>query len=436
MISIVGCFLGFFVITIFSFRNWSIFICTTIAAFVVIFTSNMPIVDSLSNYFFGGMGNYFAAYFGIFLYGGILANIFAASGAAESIAHGVMKVLIRSDASQQKRQIMSLFAAIMIGMIFTFGGILSTVVMLTMFPIVMSIFKEADIPKKYIVGVLLGATNTFVQTTAGTPQPTNVVPMTILGTSSTSGLIPSTIASVIELALILYGLNWMITRSKQRGEHFSEDENKYKKKGDALPNIWVSLVPLVIVFALFNAFQLNIVLCLIIGCICAVIVFWKHLDNAVNAAGEGAKVASLTMATMCPIIGFGTLVQATPGFTSIQDSLLNLNIHPVLIVMISVTLLVFLTGGPATGQQLVLPAIIPTVIGKFGLSPALVHRISAFTACTFDSMPYSGLFIMLNQRADTKIKDTYPAVFFTTVIVTTIGAWIVTGLLILFPGWA
>ena len=103
------------------------------------------------------------------------------------------------------------------------------------------------------------------------------------------------------------------------------------------------------------------------------------------------------------------------------------------VCMIAVAFLCALTGGSTTGQSIVLPIVGPILQAK-GMSPAVIHRIAAFSATTLDSLPYSGTILMTITHADERMRDAYPAIFVSTTLATTLAAVVVTLLLYLFPG--
>ena len=102
-----------------------------------------------------------------------------------------------------------------------------------------------------------------------------------------------------------------------------------------------------------------------------------------------------------------------------------------MLCVISVAFLCALTGGSTTGQSIVLPIVQPILESK-GLAASVMHRIATFAATTLDSLPHSGTILMTVTYSDLKMKDSYPAIFVTTTVATTI----VTLLLWLFPWMA
>ena len=148
-------------------------------------------------------------------------------------------------------------------------------------------------------------------------------------------------------------------------------------------------------------------------------------------------VASLTpVGSIGAVFAFASVVQKTDAFSKIVEMLLGMEIHPILFCIIAIAFLCMLTGGSATGQQIVLPIIMPVVQSSGLISLAAMHRIGSFAATTLDSLPHSGTILMTTSHADTPMREAYPAIFVTTTLATVTGTIVVALLLWLFPGLA
>lgn len=350
-----------------------------------------------------------------------------------------MKRCMPVNASNGKKQTLAILVVTLMGTILAFGGILTTIVVILLYPIALAVFEQADIPKKFILGVLANGTFTFALTMPGSPQVTNIVAMNFLGTSSTAALIPGLVGAAVEIVVVLIIMNKMINKARAAGEHFSYDpkDNRYdpeKKK----PSMIAALAPLVLLFVMFNVLHVAIEICLAVSVIVALALFFPFLreEGILKVANQGAVNALAPICTVGAVVGFAGVVSSTAAFQSIVDAVLGMSVPPMLLMIVCTVLLYALTGGSATGLTVCLPMIGPYVVNTLGIAPSVVHRVCTFAATTIDTLPYSGAILMFLPISHMKLKEVYPATFVTTVISTTAGTIAVALICWLFPALA
>ena len=140
-------------------------------------------------------------------------------------------------------------------------------------------------------------------------------------------------------------------------------------------------------------------LAILIGCI----LFHDKLDirSAVNdgaASGLGALIATSS------IMGFGSVVSASPAYGIVTDALVNMNIGPLATALIS-----------AGGLNIFLSSM-GGYLASTGLNTAMLHRVVCIASSGFDAMPHASGMVVCNQIAKTSQKDTYKHVFITCAI--------------------
>jgi H+/gluconate symporter-like permease len=435
---IIGIFLGFIILIFITYRNWSVYLATFLASAVVILFSGLPLIQTLTQSYIGGIGAIFSSLLGMFMFSSVMAKLYAVSGAASSISLTLCNTFLKKNQSEGKKQTLGLLIVIFASALMCYGGINAAIVIITIYPISLIVFEQCDIPKRFIPGVILGGSVTFALSGPGVPQPTNMIPMQILETPSYAGLIPGIIGMIVEIVVIVGLLNYIITKARKSGEHFSygtkdivvATDNKY-------PSFWIALIPLVTLFIMFNVFELDIMICTLISSLVSLILFYPYLEKSQikSHVNDGFVSALLPVGSIGAVFGFATVVQEVPAFQSIVNSIIQLDINPYLLSVIAVAFLCSLTGGSTTGQAIVLPIIRPILEGM-GMTPLVLHRIAAFSATTIDSLPHSGTILMTVNHTDLKMKDAYPSIFITTTLATIAGTSVVTLLLYFFPGLA
>lgn len=436
MIGILGCLLGVLIVIYLCYVNWSIYIVAIIGALVAIIFNGLPILETFNDVFLPRMGSFYIGYFTIFLFGSIKAKIYAESGAAISIADTIMKTFLTESASENRKQIMAILVITLMGTVLAFGGIITTIVIMLLYPLSLAIFEKANIPKRFILGVLAIGTFTYALTAPGSPQVTNIVAMNYLNTSSTSGLIPGILGAIVEIIFSVIIINKMITRAKSRGENFAYGAKDivYIDSIDR-PHMLISLLPLGLLFVLFNVFHIDINICLVLGCILSLILFRKYLKHVgiVKVLNEGATAALPSVGTVAVVIGFASVISSTPAFQSILDSILTMNLPPMMLLIICVVIMCALTGGSATGLTVSLPIVAPMLINQLGMEPEVIHRVGTFAATTADTLPKSGAILMFLPICNMKLSEIYPPTLIATVLSTTAGTIVVALLLYFFP---
>lgn len=403
---ILACILGFLVVIILVYRDWSVYLSTFAGLCVVVLLSGSDFMTAMTETYTKGVFTAINSFLFMLMFGCVQSSLYRESGAAYSIASTIMHKLIREDTSNTAKNIIALSIIMVIGTLLSMGGIIAGVVIVLMYPIALAIFEHCDIPKRFILGVLGASAYTFTLTLPGSPEVTNVAAMSVLKTSSTVAAIPGIVGAVVEVVVILLVMNALINHARHNGDHFQRHpEDPYMDETSEKPPFFLSLIPLFVLFVLFNFFNLHIVLCLIFSCLLSIVLFWKWLKpKDVKHIVCQATVDSIPM---------------------------TLNVGAICAVVVAI--MCMLTGGSSTGQLIALPIIAPRLM-EMGLSVDIIHRVSVFAATTLDSMPYSGSILMLLPMCHMKLKEIYPAMFITTVLATTCGTIAVCLMCVFFPG--
>lgn len=80
--------------------------------------------------------------------------------------------------------------------VLTYGGVNLFVVAFSVYPMALSLFKQADLPRRFIPAALAFGSVTFTMTSAGSPEIQNWIPIEYLGTSPYAGWEVSIIVAV------------------------------------------------------------------------------------------------------------------------------------------------------------------------------------------------------------------------------------------------
>src|SRR5690606_38473920 len=154
--------------------------------------------------YMAGFSSFVESWFFMFLLGSIFGKFMEDSGAAESVAAWVISKLGPKSAP---------FAVVMACAILTYGGGSVFVVAFSAFPIALSLFKQANLPRRFIPAALAFGSVTFTMTSAGSPEIQNWIPIKYLGTTPYAGWEVSLIVAVAMASLGFWWLHRMLRRA-------------------------------------------------------------------------------------------------------------------------------------------------------------------------------------------------------------------------------
>jgi len=428
MIGIIGLLLGIAVLIIGAYKGLGALPLTILAGLVVIFTNGMEVWPSFSDFYMTGYVGFFKSYFLIFASSALYAKIMEDSGAAISIGYKFI------DWFGAKRAMLVVFLATCA---LTYGGVSLFVVVFAIAPIIMVLFKAADIPRRLAMGPLLAGAATLTMTCLpGTPQLTNVVPTSFLGTTLTAAPGLTMIGAALFLVLEYAYLIWEERRLKAAGEHFTfpagKDLSAYQIDRDKLPPALQSFIPMIIVVGMIVGLRTIItdssalvVLAMLVASAVAIGFNWNRLPDKLALVNAGTSGAITAVAGPCAVVAFGTLVQNSPSFQMIVDWVLSFDMNIYVTAGLSTAIISGITGSSSGGLRITMQTLSEQYIAS-GANLEIIHRLSAVFAGSLDSLPHSSaLFLMFSYLGITH-KEGYRFVGFTSVVIPTIVGTILT----------
>ena len=317
-----------------------------------------------------------------------------------AVAVGLKKSVLRDTLKPGLQQFLALLVIDLIPGILGLGGVITSVALLLCYPIALSILEAYNIPKRFSYGALALGCFSWCIMVPGAVQTTNIIPQSFLGTDAMALAVPGWIGGIFWAIGGTVILNILVTRAKKKGEVFEYGPNdKRFEVSDKLPNFWLSLVPLVFLFVIYNALN------------------WKFLKpvGILSVLNAGAAQSIAPMATVGAMVGFANVVTSTEAFTSLTNALFGMDIPPVLLVILFCGIIAALTGGSGTGFLVSLPILAPTLLAQ-GVDPEMIHRVGLFAGTAFSMLPYSGVILMFLPISGLKLKDIYGQVFWTMVV--------------------
>jgi H+/gluconate symporter-like permease len=384
-------------------------------------------------------GDFIVQYFPVFLLGAIFGKLMEDSGSAEVLANATIRRL----GSERAMLAVVLSCAAM-----TYGGVSLFVVAFAVFPIAAAVFRRADLPKRLIPGTIALGAFTFTMTALpGTPAIQNAIPMPYFGTSPFAAPGLGILTALIMFAL---GQLWLerraratsegygdhpdaaphadtALRERAAGEGFDIAEIPAEARPAELPPLMVAALPLVAVIAINLAFTAlvipamdtdylaapeygattidsvrgiwSIIAALVISIVLMIAVNWSRLPRLTASLDAGANASLLPIFNTASLVGFGSVIASLSAFALIRDSVIDIGgDNPLISLAISVNLLAGMTGSASGGMSIALTTlggVYLEMAQAAGISPDLMHRVTAVATGGLDALPHNGAVITL-----------------------------------------
>lgn len=420
MLSMIGLVGGLVLLIILTLRGWNLFISAPLCALLVALASGLPVftgeVNFVENYM-NGFSGFVAAWFFMFLLGSIFGKFMEDTGAADSVADWIINKIGKKQA---------VLAVVLACAILTYGGVSVFVVAFSVYPMALSLFKDANLPRRFIPGALAFGSVTFTMTSAGSPEIQNWIPIAYLGTSPYAAW---EVSLVVAVFMAIFGYWWLmkiINRAVARGEHFVERPGDPVLEDRRLPHPITGFIPLVVVLALSFIYhdalaQMALIVALAGGVGTLMVINWKYFQNMNEALAQGTTGALIAIGNTSAVVGFGSVARVTPAFETAVTAMTSIPGNELIGAAIAVSVIAGLTGSASGGQAIALPEVGPHYMDQ-GVSPEQLHRVVSISSGALDSLPHNG-YVVTTIRAicNESHKDAYWTVGAVTVVVPMVG---------------
>jgi len=411
MLSLIGLLGALGLLIFLTMRGMSLFVATPLCALLVALTSGVALlpplagdsgVDLITQYMDGFTG-FIASWFFIFLLGSLFGKMMESSGGADSVSHWIITRLGTRQAA---------LAVVLACAILTYGGVSLFVVAFSVYPMALSLFREANLPRRFIPATLAFGSVTFTMTSAGSPEIQNWIPVEFLGTSPLAAWEASLVVAVFMAVTGYIWLRWMLKRAVARGETFVDRDDDPRGDRRDLPHPALSMIPLLLVLGIsFTTHdQLGtsaLILALLAGCIGAALINIRHLHKPGEALAEGGTGALIAIGNTAAVVGFGTVARISPAFDAAVVWVTGLPGSGLVSAAVAVSAIAAMTGSASGGQAIALPILGPHYIDQ-GVNPDQLHRVVAISSGALDSLPHNG-YVVTTIRAI--CKETHAAAY-------------------------
>ncbi|MFC0120035.1 GntP family permease [Pseudoalteromonas xiamenensis] len=433
MLSMIGLLGGLILLIIMTLRGVNLFLAAPLCALIVALFSNMAVfplseqVNFLSTYM-SGFAGFISAWFFMFLLGSLFGKFMEDSGAADSVARFIVAKLGMKHA---------VLAVVIACAVLTYGGVSVFIVAFSVYPMALSLFKDADLPRRFIPATLAFGSVTFTMTSAGSPEIQNWIPIKYLGTSPYAAW---EVSLVVAIFMALSGYWWlmrMINKAKANGERFDARADDPAIAIRDYPHPITGVIPLIVVlllsFTLHEALQQSALIVALLGGVLSIVIInfkrFRSITNAVNLGTTGALVA---IGNTAAVVGFGAVAKNTDAFNAAVEVMTAMPGNELLGAAIAVSVIAGLTGSASGGQAIALPLVAPHYLDA-GVNPEQLHRIVAISSGALDTLPHNG-YVVTTIRAI--CKETHQRAYWSmaalTALIPLIGVALALGLFIWF----
>jgi H+/gluconate symporter-like permease len=418
---------------ILTLRGVNLFISAPLCAVVVAISSGVPLFQvseqtSFVTGYMSGFAGFVQAWFLMFLLGSLFGKLMEDSGAADAVARYIVNKLGMKYA---------VLAVVLACALLTYGGVSVFIVAFSVYPMALSLFKDANLPRRFIPAALAFGSVTFTMTSAGSPEIQNWIPIKYLGTSPYAAWQESLVIAIFMAGLGYVLLQYMIKRAIANGEQFEARDNDPEATRNKLPNPITGVIPLLVVlalsFTLHETLQQNALIVALLGGVISLFIinfkYFINIETAVNQATTGALVA---IGNTAAVVGFGAVAKLTPAFQDAVVMMTQIPGHELIGAAIAVSVIAGLTGSASGGQAIALPLVAPHYM-DLGVEADELHRVVAISSGAIDTLPHNG-YVVTTIRAicGEKHQDAYWPLAMLTVVVPLIGLALILGLFIVF----
>ncbi len=423
MTGVLGIGLSLLVLMVFAYRGVSVLVLAPLAALLAALLGDAPLLASYTQVFMKAMGSFVTLYFPLFLLGAVFGQLMEASGAARALAGAIVE---RLGAARAVPAVVAACALL------TYGGVSLFVVAFAVHPLATAMFRRADVPKRLIPATIALGAFTFTMTALpGTPAIQNAIPMPYFGTTPFAAPGLGLIGGAVMAAL---GLLWLRARTRQaaaRGERYGEDEEHGAPDPDAdaraLPPLRTAVAPIALVVALnyvlaehvlprmdtaylaqglYGAATLDavrglwsIIVALSAGIALLLVLARRHLPALKDTLGAGAAAAMAPIFNTASQVGYGAVIASLAAFALVRDAVLAVAPgNPLISLSIAVNALAGITGSASGGMSIALQTLGAQDLAlaqAAGISPELLHRVTAIATGGLDALPHNGAVITL-----------------------------------------
>ena len=443
MIEILAILIALGLLIYLAYRGITLLILApALAALVTLASVETPLLASYSQVFMGATADFIMKYFPLFLLGAIFGKLMEDTGSAEVLARAIIRGLGETRA---------VLAVVLSCAIMTYGGVSLFVVAFAVYPIAASLFRQAQIPKRLIPGTIALGAFTFTMTALpGTPAIQNAIPMPYFGTSPFAAPGLGILTGIVMLVLGQLWLSHRVRQARLAGEGYGQHEDaapqldrtlRERAAGEGFdlnevppaatpaqrPPLPLAVLPIVLVIGLNLVFTTLVIPAMetsylaeprfgattidalrgvwsitaarVIAILVLIFTNLRRLPALTATVDSGANASLLPIFNTASLVGFGTVIASLAAFETISGWVTAIGgDNPLISLAVAVNVLAGMTGSASGGMSIALATLGDSYLAMgqaAGISPELMHRVTAVATGGLDALPHNGAVITL-----------------------------------------
>lgn len=400
------------------FKNVPTVVSGILLSVVLMLIYKMDIYTGLKETYMGGFVGFAKSWLILFSLGALFGKLLEATGGADTLARTILKWVGPKNISLGVCIFTTILAA---------AGVSSFVTIFIVYPIALKLCRQTNTNRASVIagfslGLNLGLALPWV------PVTNNILCADYFGTDVSAGGMLALFCNIVFVVVGMIYIKWYEGRLAKKGLGYApaygqgaaNDEGEVEEGNG--PHWVLSMIPMLLPIIVLNVFKFNVETSLLCGVIAIVILQFKYLpkDWESNRAlmDDSIKMAMTTIVNAAGIVGFGSIVQACPGYATAVESILAYEGSPLMITFVATNMIAGIAGSSSAGLVLAAPVLQQAATLT---NAAAFHRTTVFASLGLDSLPNAGFLQTECTIAGVKFKDVYFPVIFALTVALTLG---------------
>lgn len=422
-LSVFGILAAFVLMNLLVYKGLDATITSFICCFVIIFTSGLNFNEAMAAGL-GTVGSMCSVFIGIYVFGGVLASIYQATNATASLGKLILKPFGKCE-NPKVRRIGTLSMLVLVRVILGLAGLDNLAIMPLMVALVVAVFSGCDLPRKYVNCTLMFAATVGVMI-PGAPHQYVVILQSVLTDYNNSGnLLVRWLLLLIYIAAGILILDRMMEKDQKKGLHFDPGPLEVPDLNGELkaPHWLLTFIPMIVVYLTYNFLHLETWVALVCGVVVATALYFPYLPKEEGKTRLSAMVGSFNKGAVLVPLGIAgifmvsSVMALSDGFNWLVDLFCQIPIPAAFGLMLIAILLTGATGA-AQSALIIVGGIAAANFLPAGLSVQAAGLIALWATTVLDSLPNNLGIILQCDLTKCSMKECYPSIFKTTVVLT------------------